>query len=36
MQFETKVPLAQHHQPESAAIVDYALDYFMGKVTQDP
>ena len=36
MQFETKFPLAQHCQPESAAIVDYALDYFMGKVTQNP
>jgi len=36
MEFQTKFPLAQYPQPQSAAIVDYALDYFMGKVTQNP
>lgn len=34
MQFPAKFPMAQHYQPDSAAIVDYAVDYFMGKITQ--
>ena len=34
MEFEEKIPLAQHHQPESAAIVDFTIDYFMGKISQ--
>ena len=32
MEFEEKIPLAQYRQPDSAAIVDFAIDYFMGKI----
>lgn len=34
IQFQAKFPIAQRLQPHSAAIVNYALDYFMGKITQ--
>ena len=34
IQFQAKFPLAEHQKPHSPAIVDYALDFFMGKITQ--
>ena len=35
MEFEARIPLEQRHQPDAAAVVDFAIDCFTRKVAQD-